>query len=149
MRLTTASWKRSIQYVDADTSHIEAYKASTPRSKKDLTVSAGELSLYGLFSSKYRSLINKAVGAVFAANEKRYALTDNPARELTGGISGTRQTTDVRVAHDTSALEIEASHSVNNSIVKAFLITIWLKTLTVYQELGLSIARIKDSYALQ
>lgn len=59
------------------------------------------LSLNRAFSFiKYWSLINKAVGAVFAATKKRYALTDKPARELADGITGTEQNGDVRVAYE-------------------------------------------------
>ena len=36
------------------------------------------------------------------------ALTDKPARELASGITGTRQKGNMRLVHDTDALEIEA-----------------------------------------
>jgi hypothetical protein len=43
-----------------------------------------------------------------AAPKKANALTDKPARELAGGISGTQQQGDGRLAPDTGAVEIEA-----------------------------------------
>jgi hypothetical protein len=86
----------------------------------------GRLDSLGNSSSTSRMVVTTAVASSFslvtpdpqgglvdgplfvAAPKKANALTDKPARELVGGISGTRQQGDGRLAPDTGAVEEEA-----------------------------------------